>query len=1613
MYAENKTIIVVLGMHRSGTSVLTRGLKVFGVELGNNLIAPQNDNEKGFWENLDINALNINILKHLGSSYDSLEPIFPEFIKSNCLDEFKHQAIKIIKNLLESNNLFGLKDPRIARLLPFWQSVFNELQLNVKYIIALRNPISVAHSLEKRDGFSLVKSYLLWQEYTLLALTQTISKPRVIVEYDRLLLNPHHELNRIARKLHLQLDVKSLQFIEFHETFLDKSLRHNYFDSKDILSEPDISNDTKELYNLAYECAIDHEDIESEKSKLVLHQLFLNLKNNENILRYLKNTDEKVSQYLLLQKKIESLEIEVLKQDIKISKLLETIAIPDSILLKEQINSEWYLQKNKDVAESNIDPYEHWITTGIGEGRTVTSDPISLSRKLMLEREELFNKTIVKKEQDFSLQLSQFHLNNAQAQIALIKALTEQQTDKLQHSNNIAHTKLLNSLFDKKEYELLEQVSQLQLNNNETIIQILKEKQYQQEEYMHLAIEAKERNTIERFSQLEQLIQRELLNLNNKLNIKKTAQYKKLILLIQSGFLYLINNFKWGKIKHNKNDVLCSINQNFLTVTENINDIISKKSDFNSQVIKLFKIFDGNDYLYANPNLLKGGINPYEHFMCYGWQENLNIYDFNQHDIEHLVEVVKAKIKALEIGISVELIRSQCGHQIQRLFMSFDGQKYLDCNQDLVGIEINPYEHFMREGFREGRQISSVTKVPISIREPNNIISYLTKPCKHGVQNSEYSLTNLMYHIWSTRVDLHNNFNINTHEGLIEFSKWLLLSGQNEYGLTPNVYPRNLLKRLANDQSPVRAKAQFLLNEQIKSIKVESDNNFHTNYDSVSANLIGYANGEYGMGEHIRMVAHSLNESKVPFCIINQNTEIDGVQNTNIKNWMMDTPKHPINIFHVNADVFLPLYFKLGEDFFHKRYNIGYWAWELSECPNEFDIALNMVDEIWSISNFVTDSFKSKAPVPVITMPLAVSVPDLSPAIYNKSFYGLPEDKFIFLFNFDASSYLERKNPIAVVHAFKFAFPNKKEKVHLVLKTMNTRSENILWEKLLEAMSNDERITLINKRLPRDEILGLNLACDAFISLHRSEGFGRCVAEAMAYGKPVIVTNYSGTKDFANEDTACVVDYTLIPVLEGSYPFSKGQVWAEANIVQAAKYMQKLVNDKEFRINKAEAGQKFVLENFNKHIIGQKYLERLSIIHNRKFNKSNVENKKVSIGKKSTTLFTIVSKNYLAYARTLLKSVKETHPEFSLFVCLVDTTDNYFNPSEEIFTVIQADQLNIPTFADMAIRYDIMELNTAVKPFMFRWLFDNLDIENAIYLDPDIKVYSSLDELLVEFKLGASVILTPHISKPLEDEKLPSDHGMLQAGVFNLGFIAAKRCPETLDFMAWWGKKLLTHAVSDFSKNLFTDQKWCDLAPCFLNNLKVIKHPGYNVAYWNLSHNNIEKRSHNCWQVNNKPLVFFHFSGIDPEKREMVSKHQNRFNWSDLNNDCRDLFTDYIDELLANEWKTSRDWPYAYGNIGDIELTTIMRHFYRKENPTPWDVINMDIESYLVNLCNQPFSEKDKRITYLMNFIYSVRQDLQNAFNLLSTQGRDEFVNWFKCVAPIEYSIHQKLVPLE
>ena len=469
-------------------------------------------------------------------------------------------------------------------------------------------------------------------------------------------------------------------------------------------------------------------------------------------------------------------------------------------------------------------------------------------------------------------------------------------------------------------------------------------------------------------------------------------------------------------------------------------------------------------------------------------------------------------------------------------------------------------------------------------------------------------LSHFMHFLWMSRTGLQQAFDITESSGRLEFAKWYLMHARREYGLDVAAYPAYVLAPLLRNPDPgVRAVAEAMWSQRaervcghhsgdptVSHIKDgrSASGGAHACGGGAGINVIGYARGAFGMGQQLRAMATSCSQAAIPFSICNIDDSGHGSHDKSVDAWIAPTQDYACNVFNMNPDMLLGTYYRLGGHFFAQRRNIGYWAWELPTAPEEFDLAFSMVDEVWAVSRFVEQALLPRSPVPVVHMPLPVVMP-AGPASYGKADFGLPQDCFVFLFVFDAASHLARKNPIAAVRAFVKAFPDKRARVRLVLKTMNVREDDENWKRLVREAKADARIEILTTRTTREKLLGLMGACDAFVSLHRSEGFGLCIAESMCLGKPVISTNFSGSLDFAHEGTACTVDYTMCPVEPGSYPFATLEHWAEPSVEHASWYMRKLVEDEGYREKIARAGRAVVQENHNPAVIGRRYADRL------------------------------------------------------------------------------------------------------------------------------------------------------------------------------------------------------------------------------------------------------------------------------------------------------------------------------------------------------------------------------------------------------------------------------------
>jgi glycosyltransferase involved in cell wall biosynthesis len=381
---------------------------------------------------------------------------------------------------------------------------------------------------------------------------------------------------------------------------------------------------------------------------------------------------------------------------------------------------------------------------------------------------------------------------------------------------------------------------------------------------------------------------------------------------------------------------------------------------------------------------------------------------------------------------------------------------------------------------------------------------------------------------------------------------------------------------------------------------------------------------------------------------------------------------------------------------------------------------------------------------------------------------------------------------------------------------------------------------------------------------------------------------------------------------------------------------------------------------------------------------------------------TICAANYLPFAKILANSFLKFHPESKFYLLLVDgDVPGISIDLEPEITIIKPSDLDLDpdVFMRMAIYYDVTELSTALKPLGLKYLLDT-GSEIAIYLDPDIEVFSELIEI-PQHLAAANIALTPHTLHGIPRDGLsPSDYDIMSSGIFNLGFIAVKNSLQTYEFLTWWNERLTYDCISDVENNLFTDQRWIDFVPSYYS-FSVIRDYGYNVAYWNLHEREITKVE-SGYYVNRNPLRFFHFSGYKPNKPWLLSSHvadTPRVVMSDV-----PLVKEIADRygMQASEFGWGADTTLQYGYldfIDGIRLTPEIRRRYRTDliaalqggldsPPLP-----TESATKILNWLNRQIPESGRLNVSLFD-VWKGRSDLQLAFPLATSTDAPAVLKW-------------------
>lgn len=367
----NHRLVVVLGMHRSGTSAITRALNVLGVKLGEHLMPPTPGvNEKGYFEDLDIHALNSEMLHALSMAWHSLTRIEAHHVALLRDQGYVTRALGLLRSKLQEHGTYGFKDPRVAKLLPFWSEVFASGPFDVSYVIALRNPLSVADSLTKRDGLEKEKSHLLWLEHLMNALQHSQDARRVFVDYDHFLADAPTALASLSEHLELEVDQDALQV--YQKDFLDPALSHAAYTVADLASAPSCPPLVRDIYTSLHNIALTSPTWQASEAATACTLWQTRMSELVPMLALIDRLDDQQ----------ERTKQTIKAQNAMLVESIQLLASRGVQIPRSACDGTWYLKRYPDVANAGMDPYQHYVSHGIQEGRWPAPDLAQHLRQL-------------------------------------------------------------------------------------------------------------------------------------------------------------------------------------------------------------------------------------------------------------------------------------------------------------------------------------------------------------------------------------------------------------------------------------------------------------------------------------------------------------------------------------------------------------------------------------------------------------------------------------------------------------------------------------------------------------------------------------------------------------------------------------------------------------------------------------------------------------------------------------------------------------------------------------------------------------------------------------------------------------------------------------------------------------------------------------------------------------------------------------------------------------------------------------------------------------------------------------------------------------------------------
>jgi glycosyltransferase involved in cell wall biosynthesis len=538
-----------------------------------------------------------------------------------------------------------------------------------------------------------------------------------------------------------------------------------------------------------------------------------------------------------------------------------------------------------------------------------------------------------------------------------------------------------------------------------------------------------------------------------------------------------------------------------------------------------------------------------------GWRVNgepLRFFHFSGYDPDHRERLSKHQDR-VEMGPGSELRRICDAYGDELTANGYDEVKSWPYSWGELPNGV-PVDYAVRAGYRQGVEQGALLEPPFSEQGARVLVDWLNGPADEG---GSQGVTRYLAAYRDGRKDLVHDFPDLDGIGGGRLVAWAEVYGRGQI-------PDALLPGAAGgagETAPLHA----------------------------GVNMAGYFRSVLGVGEHARLILAGLQAAGIPVATIglvaSGTEQLDG---PHAGGEAGDAP-HAINLVSVNADVLPAFALQMGHAFFQNRYTIGLWAWEVTPFPERYLEAFEHVDEVWVLSEHVRDAIQPLSPVPVLTVPLPIELQPFEPR--TRAELGVPEG-FLFLFAFDYDSVVERKNPVGLIEAFEQAF-EPGSGASLAIKTINGDRHPAARARVESAAAAHPDVHVLDTVLSREDKDALIDSCDCYVSLHRAEGFGITLAEAMWLGKPAIATGFSGNLDFMTADNSFLVDWRPAEIGSGNDPYPPDGEWAEPDRDHAASLMREVFEHPERARAVGALGQRDVRARRSPEAAGRELARRL------------------------------------------------------------------------------------------------------------------------------------------------------------------------------------------------------------------------------------------------------------------------------------------------------------------------------------------------------------------------------------------------------------------------------------